>query len=289
MNIFLLLLLLPLATQGATNSFPAMPSVPPGGTLNFNVYLTNTQDATSANRTQVITNQVEKRIGRTPLLDAVKNKAALQQLQLTNLNSASKSFLDTYQWHLLIGGSLAGYALLCYCIVRGNYYLDQQNLWSSWRAELPLEQLLAIPQEQLGQELVAEIQRKYNTEGIITDVVLPFSHFLKDIEEEEAEIKWYQELYSWLTFLHVQQIVPANAVRYGKIKQRLQRIAYYKNIFKTWSANYKIEQLAVCKKCCGAREYADVATTAALIKKSELRMMHSRTLQALMRYLPEYK
>lgn len=277
------------ATQGATNSFPAMPSVPPGGTLNFNVYLTNTQDATSANRTQVITNQVEKRIGRTPLFDAVKNNAALQQLQRNSLNSASKSFLDAYQWHLLIGSSLAGYALLCYCIVRGNYYLDQQNLWSSWRSELPLEQLLAIPQEQLGQELVAEIQRKYNTDGIITDVVLPFSRFLKDIEEEEAEIKWYQELYSWLTFLHVQQIVPANAVRYGKIKQRLQRVAYYKNIFKTWSANYKMSQIAASKKCAETKEYAEVATITALIQKTELRMMQGRILQTVMRHLPEYK
>lgn len=258
-----------------------MPSVPPGGTLNFNVFLSNVQDAKSTNNPVITTSQYKQEL-RTPLLDAVR--AQKQSLE----NSTSKSFFESYLVHIVATGAIAGYATLCYALVRGNYFLDKQTLWSSWRAELPFDQLLAIPQEQFGQELIREIQRKYSMDGTITDIILPFSKFLKDVEQEEETLQWYQELYSWLTFLHVTQVVPANSARYSKIPQRLQRIAYYKNSFKTWMSNYKMEQLAHSKKSVPLLENTNILKVASLIKKKELRTIEALVLKAGIKQLPEY-
>jgi len=151
-----------------------------------------------------------------------------------------RSFFYDYKWHLL-GLTVAGsYAYLLYIIHSGNSYLSNNELWSSWRQDLPLDQLLAIPQEQFSQELIREIQRRYTDPRSVIDLVKPLSQFIITTNDEEEQLRWYQSTFGWLSYLHLVKIVPFSKQRFTKINERLQRLAYYKNIFQSWAADYQL-------------------------------------------------
>ncbi len=206
------------------------------GHLNLTLYINNAQDARSNNATNVANTQANTRT-ETPI------SKALAQLDIKNkLSNFDTGFLSRYKWHLILGTTAITYGALCYIIVSGNSYLGQAELWSSWRAELSLDQLLSIPQEQFSQELLQEIHRRYTTSDTISDLMTPLSLFLLALEKEEEQIKWYQYAYSWLTYLKITKILPFSKVRFGKINERIQRIAYLKNSFHTWIAKFHYEQ-----------------------------------------------
>lgn len=206
------------------------------GHLNLTLYINNAQDARSNNGTSVVNAQANTQT-ETPI------SKALAQLDLkTKLAHFDTGFLSRYKWHLLLGTSAITYGILCYIIVSGNSYLGQAELWSSWRAELSLDQLLSIPQEQFSQDLLQEIHRRYTTSDTISDLMTPLSLFLLALEKEEEQIKWYQYAYSWLTYLKITKVLPFSKVRFAKINERIQRISYLKNSFHTWIAKFHYEQ-----------------------------------------------
>ncbi len=157
------------------------------------------------------------------------------------LQKNSSHFLYHYKWHILALITAGAYAGLVYIITSGNRYLADAQLWSSWHQELPLDQLLAIPQQQLSQDLLREIQRRYTDPESITNFMKPLGKFMMAIEQEEELLKWYQNAYSWISYARLPQLVPLNKQRFGKINERLQRLAYYKNIFQSWAAEYQLE------------------------------------------------
>jgi hypothetical protein len=238
---------LPQIMQPALPPSPKNITIPitPGATFNFNVYVNNSQDTKSNNSTTLTSTQVEKRTETSPLF---KKLAELSpDLQgIKNQIQIKTDFFENYKWHL-IGASLAlSYASLCYFIIVGNSYLGNKDLWSSWHQELSLEQLLAIPQQQLSQDLLHEIQRRYTDPSSLSDLNKPLAQFLTTIEQEEQDIRWYQSFYSWLSFAYITKIIPFSKQRFAKINERLQRLAYYKNIFQSWAAQYQLEHAARC-------------------------------------------
>ena len=127
------------------------------GTLNFTIYVNNSQEARSNNSTLVAPTQISKikeesRIAK-KLADLWIDPISKQTLT-ERINASSSSFLSSHKWQLLAGAMLGSYGWLYYFIFSGNQYLGNKELWSSWRQELPLDQLLAIPQPQFAQELL---------------------------------------------------------------------------------------------------------------------------------------
>ena len=238
----------------AVNLFASQPTAPtpktmsmpilPGTTVNFTLYVNTTQDAKSNNSTNISTAQIN-----TDTQPSLLKKLAQLKNELPALKDAIHSgthFFSTYKWYVL-GATLVGsYGLIGYIIASGNSYLGNPERWSSWHQELPLDQLLAIPQQQFSQELVHEIQRRYTEPSSLTDLAKPLTMFLKAIEQEEEQIKWYQSWYSWLSYAYITKLIPFWKQRYSQIPQRLQRIAYYKNIFQSWAAQYQMEHANRC-------------------------------------------
>jgi hypothetical protein len=215
------------------------------GTVSFSVNVTNRQDAHTDNRINLSTQQNTQQ--STPSNDSqIMNK--ISELWQENikiqkqLKEQGSHFLSANKWYLLGSGLLFSYVLLAYLIMSGNSYMGDASLWSSWHQELPLDQLLAIPQEQLTQELIREIQRRYTDSTSISDIVKPLGIFMVKIDQEEEQIKWYQTVYSWLLYIRLTKLVPVGQQRFAKIAERLQRIAYYKNLFKSWTADYQLQQ-----------------------------------------------
>ncbi len=208
-------------------------------TFHFTVSLNNVQDARATNSwTPVEETSSSRLIDKLSQvwIDPATNTNLAQRLKITG-----SSWLADHKWHLL-GASLAGsYIYLCSIIMRGNSYFGKKELWSSWRQDLPLEQLLAIPQQQFAGDLLAEIQRRYTDPAAVTDLVRPLGTFMRTVDQEEELLLWYQEAFSWISYLKLTAIIPFSTVQFTKITERLQRLAYYKNVFQSWTAHYQLE------------------------------------------------
>lgn len=287
-NIYLLLSLVPLSLVCEPVAKTVIPAVPAGGVLNFNVYLSNTQDAKSMNSTVVKTSQIEKGHMKTPLFDTMQNAFKSFPASCQPGTIPAPSFFDSYKWPFLAAGVIGSYAAVCYYIIRGNYYLNQADLWSSWRAELPFDQLLAIPQTQFALELLQEIQRRYSHETTITDLVTPLSLFIQAVAQEEEELTWYNAFYGWLQYVNAQHLVPANKMRYARIKERLQRLAYYKNVFQTWASHYKMEQNIKGKLVIEVVDASSIEKMAATVQKINIRRWEGYWLKYNQMTIPEY-
>lgn len=238
---YLLLLLVGSAFGSANQTVaPGLPNTinTPKGPLHLNLYVNNAYEARSNNSTSVSNTQANTHTPtETPL------SKALSELDLKNkLRSFNRNFFNEYKWYLLLGSVAVTYSTLCYIIVSGNSYLGQSDLWSSWRQELTLDQILSIPQEQFAEELLQEIHRRYTNSDTINDLMTPLSLFLLALEKEEEQIKWYQYYYSWLYYFKITKIIPFSKIRFNKINERLQRISYLKNAFHTWIAKFHYKQ-----------------------------------------------
>lgn len=229
--------------QSTTYSKASSLPLPSASVLNFTINVQNRQDAASNNSTTIAPHQ--EIINKNPEFPLFNKIAQLFDPQITQrMGKASTHFFSNYKWHLLVSSIVSSYAYLCYLIMSGNHYLSQSTLWSSWRYDLPLDQLLAIPQPQMAQELLREIQRRYTDAASITDLVRPLGLFMTHIDQEEEQLKSYQTTFSWLSYLRLAKLVPISKVRFAKIAERLQRIAYYKNVFQSWAADYQLESTA---------------------------------------------
>lgn len=211
------------------------------GVVHFSINVTNTQNAQSNNSTNLSAQQLAPQ----PPPEQPNFREILGQLWHENkkqLQEQSAHFFNSNKWYLLGASVLGSYSLLAYFIISGNRYLGDTNLWSSWRHELPMDQLLAIPQQQFAQELLREIQQRYTDATSIIDIARPLTTFLAMIEQEDEQLKWYQSVYSWLSYARLTKLVPLSQYRFSKIAERIARIAYYKNVFKSWAADYQFQQ-----------------------------------------------
>jgi hypothetical protein len=208
------------------------------GPVNLSFYVNNAYEARSNNSTSVANTQANTHTKtETPL------SKTLSELDIKNkLSNFNKGFLNQYKWHLLMGSTALAYSALCYVIISGNNYLGKADLWSSWRQELTLDQLLSIPQEEFAQELLQEIHRRYTNSDTINDLMTPLSLFLLALEKEEEQIKWYQYYYSWLAYLKITKVIPFSKTKFSRINERLQRITYLKNAFHSWIAKFHYKQ-----------------------------------------------
>jgi hypothetical protein len=231
------------APPTATTATKATPAVannfPPGTQVNFNVNFaqnTETHNVTksTANASTEATSSARQ---ETPLLNGLND--LLAQIPDAkklghDVHSHMQDFFITYKWRLFALGTAAAYAFLCYYLYMGNLYLANTQLWSSWRQEIPLQQLLAIPQQQHAQELIREIRLRYTTADNLDNTIQPLALFMNAVAHEEERLLSYQKVFSWLAYTRLAKITPISTTKLETIPDRLARLAYYKNLFQSW-------------------------------------------------------
>lgn len=143
---------------------------------------------------------------------------------------------------LLMGAcmSACAYGGLYLTVSRGNSYLGNTGLWAAWKSHLSLEELVKMPQNELAQLLVTEIQSRYIQANNPTDFVTPFVKFMSDINQEIRLTAYYAKLYDWLVWLRLAAITPVDIQRFALSSAKNQRVSYLKNVFSSWAADYKI-------------------------------------------------
>lgn len=171
-----------------------------------------------------------------PTLPAIPLREPLEKA-----GSHMYAFCQLYKTQLITGSIFGTYLWICYETIRGAQYLALTNLWSSWKRAISLSALHEIPQDVTTRELLVEIQKRYTPSDKPTEFMLPLIHFLYDIDVELKNLHHYNAIGTWLTRVGACHIVPFDMQRFGTTKERIARIAFIKNIFLTWAANYKIE------------------------------------------------
>ncbi len=229
--------------------------LPGGSTLNFTVNLNNVQEARASNSSIAIAPQETHIQNDSPLLNKLaqlwidpQTNTSLSQ----RVGSNASSFVWNNKWKLIGSFLAAGYLYMCYSLAQGKRYLAQKDLWSSWHPDLSFEELLAVPQAHLSKELLQEIQRRYTDPAAVTDLLRPLNSFLIAVEKEEEQLRSYESLYSWITYTHMDKILWPSTAPLSRIESRLQRLAYIKNVFHSWAAQYQLEHAT--RLGCGSIE-----------------------------------
>lgn len=132
------------------------------------------------------------------------------------------------------------YGYLFFTAQKTNRYLYDDCLWSSWKKELPLEQLLSIPQKELAQELLDDIKTYYIDTNEPTNFLSPLATFIQETDAELIELKRCASFSSWVLWLKLSKLLPFDIQKKEIARERTQRLMYLKNLFSSWIAQYKL-------------------------------------------------
>jgi hypothetical protein len=136
--------------------------------------------------------------------------------------------------------TIAVYSAVIVQLIRYNHIMHRPGAWSSWNSHMSLESLFAIPQKELSDELLREIQRRYMNAHNPTDFLTPLMRFVDDVDYELATLGSLQNMQEWIAFLHINWLFPERILRQTERENRAIRLAYIKTLFMNWIADYKI-------------------------------------------------
>jgi len=230
----------PLVPMAPVSTHPAMPYPALSSTISPIHFHVNMHQAQAG-----IKNSVETAVEQTNLQTVEQNQTSIINNVMHYMDSArTKSWELWANYKYWIVGSCAAalYGYVCYTIYRGNRFVEKQELWSSWKSDVALDTLLSIPQKDLAQDLVHEIQRRYTNPRNPTDFVSPLAAFLTEIEQERRDIEYYATFNLWVKRVYVSKLVPLSTSSFENAEKRLTRLAYLKNAFLTWAADFRLAQ-----------------------------------------------
>lgn len=159
------------------------------------------------------------------------------------LDEYKKKFCDFFginKKNLLIGGIFVTYVTLVAMTLYANAYLQKQELWSTWRSDLSIDELLTIPQRDLAESLITAVQARYAYQQHAPDFVNSLVSFIKDIDTEISYISFYERFFSWVNFCKMYKVLPTNTqVTHQQLQDRIRRLKHMRNTFLSWSTEYK--------------------------------------------------
>lgn len=171
---------------------------------------------------------------------------------------------------------VAGYIYINYRLFRLQSYLSNSKRWYFWKHDIPLAQLIAIPQADLAQDLIDAVNHRYTSSLSTETLSAPLAEFMKDLEEETGMLNSYQTItnillkvddiecqcldscckYASKAFgfssslvisciaskLRIKTLFYLDDALMNAIQDRLSRVAYLKNIFIRWLAGVKVAE-----------------------------------------------
>lgn len=147
-----------------------------------------------------------------------------------------------YKYYLIAALCVTLYAYLCYECIKGNIFLNNNKLWSCFKQELSLQDLCNLDSHTLTDELLRSLHIRYITEKDPLDTLEPMAMFMYEIEAERKKLHYYNQLYSWAKLLRATTLLPAKPPLYDTIPSRLERLAFIKQVFITWTCQIKLKR-----------------------------------------------
>lgn len=137
-------------------------------------------------------------------------------------------------------GVVSLYAYAVYYALKAHSYLSNDHLWSRWKEEIAMQELLIEQRAIIANDLVLDLQRRYTFAENPTDFLTPFVYFMQDIEDELAMLQHYQKIEKALQKIRIRSFIPYYQTVFVTIQEKIERLLYVKNIFLTWAAEFKL-------------------------------------------------
>jgi hypothetical protein len=170
-------------------------------------------------------------------------KKAFESLHFKDLASASYEYCCQNKYYLATFSVAGTYGYMFYKVRSIQSYVDNPGIWGTWKRDIPFEQLLAIPQDQLTRELMMAIQGRYISAENPTDSLAPLITFASEIAEEKELLTNYHTYVSWCMQFSLQRVMPCSQTLLTQLNERKQRATYLSTLFQSWLAHYKLEQI----------------------------------------------
>ena len=75
---------------------------------------------------------------------------------------------------------------------------SNSSSWSSWKPLIDTDQLITLPHEDIYQELIVDIQKRYTAQQNRAEFSAPLTLFIEEINKEIYSIKRYIFLHNWI-------------------------------------------------------------------------------------------
>ncbi|MDR3646946.1 MAG: hypothetical protein P4L22_05405 [Candidatus Babeliales bacterium] len=167
------------------------------------------------------------------------SKETLQQV-----GNSLNDLANKYKYWLPVTAATCIYCSLFYKIAHANKLLNSTGAWCNWKSELNLSALLSLSQKDLAIELITDIQKKYSDPQNPTNFVTPMVNFINEINHEIQELENYVKIVNLIKTIKLKSIYPIiSDDKLDQAKEKINKLAYIKNIFSEWSVEFKQQQL----------------------------------------------
>jgi hypothetical protein len=154
-------------------------------------------------------------------------------------------FTRNYKPIIIISSILGAYGLSFYTIYYCKNYLENKNLWSCWKDNMSIEKLMEIPQDDFAQQVLEQIKiRSENSNNFIFSI----TQFMTDIEKEKNTLTLYDKIYKFLDKYYILKLFPINTKCFENLHEKIERLAYIKNVFLSSSCINYDDKIYACKK-----------------------------------------
>ncbi len=162
------------------------------------------------------------------------------QTRALALNSFCQEYATDHRWEISFGLITGMYAYAWITLLYLGYQVLRHDSWSCWKDNLPFDVLRAIPEQELGKELVFAAQQKYQKPDTLDDLLTPLIIFLRDVDQEPAYFQRFIAWHTWLKRLFISRLFPHQVQLKEQAEDKLKRLRYLKDIFIRWITDYKL-------------------------------------------------
>jgi hypothetical protein len=170
-------------------------------------------------------------------------KKTINGINLSDIGSNISQYCSENKYYIGASLILGGYLYMFYRLRVIQSYVDNKPSWGAWKKDVPMEKLLAIPQDKLTHDLMMTIQERYISIENPTDSLTPLMNFSKEIADEKELVNTYHTYVSWCSQCSLNTIMPFSQTLLAQLAERKQRVTYVSTLFQSWLANYKLEQI----------------------------------------------
>lgn len=134
----------------------------------------------------------------------------------------------------------------CYCyfyyeVCQANTLLNQATSWCNWKQTVMLQHLTGAKYDDLIQELLIDIQKKYFFSSDNKFQAITHDHLIQELLYEKKALYRYQSILNWSKKIYISGFLPLHFT-YETIAEKLARLDLIIDLLSTWQSkqNYII-------------------------------------------------
>lgn len=140
-----------------------------------------------------------------------------------------RSLSWAHKGKLLLGSAVSSYSALLTNLLFTMHAQHKQLGWASWKQAVPLEVLTQMPKEVVATELITTIYEKENNKAATAPLNMLYTALL-EINYELRSLQKAVRFYRFVETTRLTKILPYNPEDHADALDKINRLAYLKNI-----------------------------------------------------------